>query len=661
MDDQFGGRTDDDLFADDFEPIQPPATPTVAPDPVSVVAATTKTLTKVPATQPATPSAIEPPRRTAPDATQPSKGRRDGSGTVVPPLGQGATAVNGSTRRNRQPKSNLEHGARQTDAKLASPSPAAPTTCAAPDNSTDLSKSATVLPPSLAQSRHNQPIPAQPAVATQPTPTSTPKSTPLPAPSGGASPAPSQQPSGQRSMRGQGGERKRRGSDHAQAKDIDKDVSAKDSPAPKDSHINSNSKSDTPTEEQQQPSAQKQHQKPQRQPRQRQQQHQQQQQQAREGVSDGANATKAEKGEVTTAVGSEGARPTTPKTPRNARSGNKGVGSGNRGSETAGAAKNGTASGPASSGPNARIQSGANPRTRLTDAELETKMSAMRLAAEEKTRRFEQALRDERDHNIAVAQGREEAQKRKAAEEEKRKRSEEDRRRLEEERSRNRDRKLKAMGVKEGSWDEGKDKEGSHREHDSSSDIMRGLRPAAGILPIANASAVTAKPEPTSTPSRGSRRGGRGERGQRGERGSRAGRTGRGGGGGGRCNKGGIQFNDAGSIGADIADWVHRTTEPMTMAPPSPGPSESGFPSPPASNLKFVTEATAAGGKTAAQGQSYAAKLATNKKPEPAADPMTATNTSPARTKPDLAPLPSMPAVGAWDEEVEEAERNAIA
>ena len=104
----------------------------------------------------------------------------------------------------------------------------------------------------------------------------------------------------------------------------------------------------------------------------------------------------------------------------------------------------------------ARLQSGANPRTKLTDEELSAKMEAMRIASAEKARRFEQAQRDERDHDLAYARGMEEARKRKAAEEERKRRGDEDRRRMEDERAKNRERKLKAMGMKEGGWDEGK-------------------------------------------------------------------------------------------------------------------------------------------------------------------------------------------------------------
>jgi hypothetical protein len=96
--------------------------------------------------------------------------------------------------------------------------------------------------------------------------------------------------------------------------------------------------------------------------------------------------------------------------------------------------------------------SGANPRTKLSDAELEEKMAAMKLANAERTRKFEQATLDQKSHELALKKGQEEARKRRAEDAERRKRNEEDRKKLEDERQRNRERKLKAMG----SWDQEK-------------------------------------------------------------------------------------------------------------------------------------------------------------------------------------------------------------
>ncbi|KAL2137463.1 hypothetical protein VTI28DRAFT_9595 [Corynascus sepedonium] len=64
----------------------------------------------------------------------------------------------------------------------------------------------------------------------------------------------------------------------------------------------------------------------------------------------------------------------------------------------------------------ARLNSGANPRTKLTEEELSERMERMRLLAAEKTRRFEEAQRDESEHAVALARGMEEARRRRAEE-----------------------------------------------------------------------------------------------------------------------------------------------------------------------------------------------------------------------------------------------------
>ena len=112
---------------------------------------------------------------------------------------------------------------------------------------------------------------------------------------------------------------------------------------------------------------------------------------------------------------------------------------------------------PNPSDPNARLQSGANPRQKLTDDELAAKMEQMKLLAAEKTRKFEMAEEDEKQHAAAYAKGMEEAKKRRADEAERRRRGEEDRKKMDDERAKNRERKLKAMGTKDNSWDEGKE------------------------------------------------------------------------------------------------------------------------------------------------------------------------------------------------------------
>jgi hypothetical protein len=135
--------------------------------------------------------------------------------------------------------------------------------------------------------------------------------------------------------------------------------------------------------------------------------------------------------------------------------------------------------GPKSDNNAARLLSGANPRTKLTDEELNAKMEQMRIQSAEKARRFEKAQRDELAHNVAYEKGMEEARKRKAVEEEKRRRGEEDRRRMEDERAKNRERKLKAMGAKEGGWDEGKEAEEQQRGRGGFRGAHGGVRGAA--------------------------------------------------------------------------------------------------------------------------------------------------------------------------------------
>lgn len=107
--------------------------------------------------------------------------------------------------------------------------------------------------------------------------------------------------------------------------------------------------------------------------------------------------------------------------------------------------------------PTARLGSGANPRQKLTDAELTAKMEKMKLVSAEKTRKFEMAEKDEKQHAAAYEKGMEEARKRRAEDAAKRRRGEEERRRMDDERAKNRERKLKAMNMKEGGWDEGKE------------------------------------------------------------------------------------------------------------------------------------------------------------------------------------------------------------
>jgi hypothetical protein len=103
------------------------------------------------------------------------------------------------------------------------------------------------------------------------------------------------------------------------------------------------------------------------------------------------------------------------------------------------------------------VGSGANPRTKLTEAELAEKMEKMRIINAEKTERFKRAEADEHSHAIALEKASEEIKKRRQEEAERRKMEATNRRQMDDERERNRQRKLNALGVKENSWDEGKE------------------------------------------------------------------------------------------------------------------------------------------------------------------------------------------------------------
>lgn len=121
----------------------------------------------------------------------------------------------------------------------------------------------------------------------------------------------------------------------------------------------------------------------------------------------------------------------------------------------------------------ARLGSGANPRQKLTEAELSAKMAQMKLLNAEKTRKFEKAEQDEKQHQEALARGREEQKKRRQEAEERKKRTEANQKQLNSEREKNRERKMKAMGMKEGGWDEGK-------EAAAEEESRRGFRGANG-------------------------------------------------------------------------------------------------------------------------------------------------------------------------------------
>ncbi|KAF4586090.1 hypothetical protein GQ602_005395 [Ophiocordyceps camponoti-floridani] len=138
----------------------------------------------------------------------------------------------------------------------------------------------------------------------------------------------------------------------------------------------------------------------------------------------------------------------------------------------------------------ARLKSGSNPRQKLTDEELAAKMEKMKLLAAEQSRKFQAAEQDERQHAASYARGMEEARRRRVDEVGRRRRADEDRRNLDDERARNRERKLKAMGIKDGGWDEGKTAAAEE-------DARRGFRSAhGGVRGVKGAAAAEAPSRP---------------------------------------------------------------------------------------------------------------------------------------------------------------------
>ncbi|EGX94615.1 hypothetical protein CCM_02886 [Cordyceps militaris CM01] len=200
---------------------------------------------------------------------------------------------------------------------------------------------------------------------------------------------------------------------------------------------------------------------------------------------------------------------------------------------------------PTESSTNARAQSGANPRQKLTEEELTAKLDKMKLLSAEKTLKFEKAEKDQKQHAESYARGMEEARRQRAETAEKRRQHEEQRRRLEEERTKNRERKLKAISTKQGGWDEGKEvmaEEESRRPARAANGGIRGSKSVHSLgLRGSRFARDSSEGEKATTPDRTDtdrsvderpRRGGRG-RGNRGEgrggRGARGGRGGRGG------------------------------------------------------------------------------------------------------------------------------------
>ncbi|EGZ68369.1 hypothetical protein NEUTE2DRAFT_160736 [Neurospora tetrasperma FGSC 2509] len=269
----------------------------------------------------------------------------------------------------------------------------------------------------------------------------------------------------------------------------------------------------------------------------------------------------------------------------------------------------------------ARIGSGANPRTKLTEDELAAKMEKMRIMAAEKTKRFEQAQRDENEHAAAYAKGMEEDRKRRAEQAAKRKAAEEDRKKMEEEREKNRERKMRAMGAKEGgSWDEGKEER--MREED-----RRGYR---GVRGVANTQSWAQDPADGNEQGNGYRGG------RRGGRGGFGGGRGRGGGDGygGRTlfepdpeNETGQRFYQRDNNRNRGRDW--KADGPAAPRAERSGP---GSGAPKADKPKLTPDEFPAlpGSKATAPQVSTSAPLS-------------------------FASLPLSPAVGRWDDEVEES------
>ncbi|KAI1410448.1 hypothetical protein F5Y13DRAFT_74266 [Hypoxylon sp. FL1857] len=252
-----------------------------------------------------------------------------------------------------------------------------------------------------------------------------------------------------------------------------------------------------------------------------------------------------------------------------------------------------------------RLASGANPRTKLTEAELAAKMEQMRLISAEKKRRFDQAERDSRSHALAYEKGMEEARRRRTEEAERRRKGEEERRRMDEERAANRERKLKAMGAKEGgSWDEGKAfEEERHRRAGfrSANGGVRGARANEGIagsrFAEKDSDAIPREFGPDDFRGRG--RGGRGRGGSRG---------------GGRGGRGG--FNNDHERGGANRPAQNGTTPQQPKSTQAP-PTAEDFPALPTPK-----------------------KLDTTTKPADAANPTS------------LSPSLNSPPVGKWDDEM---------
>lgn len=276
----------------------------------------------------------------------------------------------------------------------------------------------------------------------------------------------------------------------------------------------------------------------------------------------------------------------------------------------------------------ARLNSGANPRTRLTEAELAERLERMRVVNERKTQQFERARQDESAHAEAYARGMEEARRRRELEAERRRRADEDRRRLDEERARNRERKLAAMadrsrsggaaGAAGGSWDDGKDLSGHGQGDDerrtfrSAHGGVRGSRSGLGGSRFASAGDGEESYDGFGGRGRGGARGGRGR-----------GRGGRGGSG--RTLFDAFGDRDGGRDAAQSSPPAGQAAQPAPEKKTTPDLAAEDFPALP----------SAAGAP---------------KKVEP---------TWVAKPSVEPVDIPLSPAIGKWDEEVAAMEANA--
>lgn len=229
----------------------------------------------------------------------------------------------------------------------------------------------------------------------------------------------------------------------------------------------------------------------------------------------------------------------------------------------------------------ARLKSGANPRTKLTDAELSTKMAQMRILAAEKTRRFEKAQLDESEHAVAYARGMEEARKRRAEEAEKRKRGEEERRRMDDEREKNRERKLAALGNREGGWDLGRDHEEVEEEQRPFRSAHGGVRGARNVAGLSGSRFAHAGDEQMDGRLDGRRETGGDRDGKRDFGGERGGR-GRGRGRGGRGGRGGL-FDERAGEDRGQGNGYSGYNGPSRAQPASKPPVVDEFPALPPS------------------------------------------------------------------------------